>query len=380
MKRNTAVSAKEVKDLKYDTPFFLFAPQKVENAYDEFKKFFPLNTRIFYSMKSNAEPSLLKILGDQNCGFEVSTSYELELLKVLNVHPSRIIIGNSVKSIDEIKKFKEFGINVFAFDSEQELHKLAKYAPGSKVYVRALVDDKADSVFTMSEKFGVPINEVARLSIMAKQLGLIPYGVSFNVGSQARNPKAWANGVKSLLDVISQLKVKGIEFEMINLGGGFPWKYYEEVDTSLNTETIAKYVKSALEELPYPISNVYIEPGRALSANAYALVSTVIANIPRANGKWLHIDSGSYNPLLEAMPFQGAIQYEITPVEQRTELREDYILTGPTCDSLDIVRKQVALPSDMQIGDRVIVQDVGAYSFTLSTPFNGFPLPKTYIL
>ncbi len=361
-----------IAELDYHTPYFLFSRAVLEETLKQYKDKFP-NANIYYALKSNAAPEVLKTLWENGSGFEAASSYELEFLKKIGVTPDKIIYGTSVKPISHIQDFVKYGVDRFAFDSEQELEKLAHHAPSSRVYARILVDD-SNSVFTMSEKFGTSPEHATDLLIKAKKLGLKPYGVSFNVGSQARNANAWAKGVLSLVETIQSLKQKDIQLEMIDLGGGFPQSYLPG-DSIPTISDIAKETHEALQQLPYPMK-VIIEPGRGIVAPCMALVVSVISKIERANGNWLYLDAGAYNALFETMAYQGTTRYRVSTVKDFQQgSNTHFILTGPTGDSIDKISDDEVLPSAIDIGDKLVIHDTAAYSLVLSTPFNGFPPP-----
>lgn len=375
-----AFDLKKLKSLRRQTPFFVFDREILLKNYNTYVNCMPKGTEICYAMKSNSEKCVLEVLNRAGASFEVASRYELLLLKNLGVPANNVIYGTSVKPEDHIKEFVRYGVDRFAFDSEEELIKIARLAPKSRVYVRVLVDDKSNSVFHMSEKFGTSINNSINLLIKAKKLGLIPYGISFNVGSQARNPEAWALGIKDIAKTMTKLLKHGIKIQAINIGGGFPHDYSEN-GSFPKIEKITKHISEALPTLPYKVDFI-AEPGRGLVVDAFVLITSVIGMNKRMDGEWLFIDAGVYNALLEAMTCQGTTRYLIEPFKlKRISLnRAEYVLTGPTGDNIDVIDEKALLPDSIQTGDQLIIHDVGAYTFTLMTPFNGFPKPKIVIL
>lgn len=356
------------------TPSFLFSKKALLRTLDEYKESLPPNTEICYALKANSEPQVLELLSDAGCSFEVASEYELEYLKKVGVIPSKIIYGTSVKPADSIAVFHEYGVDRYAFDSQAELQKIAENAPYARVYLRVLVDDRANSVFTMSEKFGTHLDHAVELLTKAQKLGLRPYGISFNVGSQARNGEAWTNAIQEIVPILKQLQDKGIKLEVLNLGGGFPYDYgvSEEVPS---IKQICASISESIKRLPYDM-NFIAEPGRGLVASCMTMVTSVFAVSHREDGEWVFVDGGAYNALLEAMPYQGLTMYKIRLLRDSSAQLKTYIITGPTGDSLDVIGKHVQLPSDIKVGDRLVVNDVGAYSLVLYTPFNGFPKPQ----
>ncbi len=367
---------KELKKFRNQTPFFVFSKDTLLKNLEEYEVCLPKKTEICYAMKANSEKVVLKTLNEAGVSFEVASKYELALLREIKVDPARIVYGTSVKPESHIKEFVKYGVDRFAFDSEEELLRIGKLAPKSRVYVRTLVNDESDSIFTMSEKFGTNLDNAVSLLVKAREIGLIPYGISFNVGSQARNAQAWANGIRDIARAMKKLLAHGIKIQVINMGGGFPYDYQGD-NVFPNIQNIAKSIEVVNKKLPYPIKYI-AEPGRGIVADAFLLVTSVIGKSKRENGHWLFIDAGVYNALLEATKFQGKTRYKIDMLSdsRASNSQKAYILTGPTGDNIDVVSSKVILPADIKVGDKLLISDVGAYTFPLTTRFNGFPKPR----
>ena len=363
--------------LGYETPFFLFSKKRILGKYEEFKQYFP-GALIQYAMKANSEPEVLKTLADAGSGFEVASRYELEMLKEIGIKPEKLIYGTSVKPISHIREFADYGVNTFAFDSFPELEKIASVVKNAKVYVRAQVND-AGSVFKFSEKFGTEIQNIVSMLKHAKELGLQPYGISFHVGSQASNPMAWANALQSLAQPLAELKKIGIELEVLNIGGGYPCTY-ASTETDLSLKEIAHNTLAQYNKLPYK-PKLMLEPGRGIIASTAIAVASVIARIERSSGTWLFLDAGVYNGLFETMAYQGSTRYKITSLRPSYDAGEMlYEIAGPTGDSPDIITREALLPKDIEVGDKLVIHDVGAYSLVAASKFNGFPKPSVYLV
>jgi ornithine decarboxylase len=368
-----------IRELEHATPFFLISSNRIIANVERFKELFP-GCSIYYAMKANSELDVLRTVAQASCGFEVASVPELQALQQLNVPSEKIIYGSAVKSACDISKFYEYGVCTYAFDSLSELEKIAATAPGSKVFVRIAVND-SDSVFKFSEKFGTAVENAPAMLEKAKELGLQPYGLSFHVGSQARDPNAWAAAIDSVAEAIRGCEKIGIEVQTLNLGGGFPCNY-ECAESAVDLRDIAQRTLERYEKLPCR-PKIIIEPGRAIVANAAVLVTKVIARIERSrlNTTWLFLDAGVYNALFEAMAFQGAIRYRIEPLASWNGTNElPFGLAGPTGDGLDVITRQALLPESIGAGDRLIIRDVGAYSLALSSRFNGFARPAVYFI
>jgi len=364
--------------LPYETPFFVFSKKRITHNIKEFKEFFP-GAKIYYAMKANSDEETLKTALKSGVGFEVASVYELNMLKAIKVPPEKIIYGTSVKPASHIKKFFNYGVNKFAFDSLGELEKIADLAPKSKVYVRIAVSDKG-SVFKFSEKFGTEKENIISFLERAKELGLDPCGISFHVGSQASNVVAWANALDGLVDIMNKLSVIGIKLDFINMGGGFPCNKYLSSENTLELEEIAYHIFLKYKKLPYK-PKIILEPGRGIVSDAAVLVASVIARVERREHTWLFLDAGVYTGAFEAMAYQGSTRYKITAMRQINGVDEMiFALAGPTGDSPDIITREVMLPRDIQVGDKIVIHDIGAYSIPTISRFNGFPKPDIYFI
>lgn len=367
----------EVRLHSYPTPYFFTSKGILEHNYHTFTGMIE-DAEVYYALKANSDPKILTFLDGLGCGFEAASSYEIEQLLEAGVIPEKIIYGTSVKPAAHIKYAVGSGVERFAADSHEELEKIASNAPGSKVIIRAKVNDTG-SVFAFSERFGAPIESIKALVIYARHLGLKTYGISFHVGSQATHVDHWANAINKLAPIIKQLQQEGITISVLDIGGGFPVVYNNHKDLP-HLNDIASDVKKALKKLPYQ-PKVIMEPGRGIVASSTVMVSEVISRTIRNGKVWLVMDGGIYNGLYEAMIHQGTTQYDV-----RTMVVTDgdvdmlsYGLTGPTGDSLDVITRDIKLPSFISEGDRLIFENAGAYTITMASPFNGFPKPELYI-
>lgn len=367
----------QARALTHLTPFFFTSKSILKHNFETFTRLFD-NEEVFYALKANADPKILSFLKDLGSGFEAASKFEIDALLDVGVDPKKIIYGTSVKPVSHIEHAHKLGINRFAADSSEEIEKLAKYAPGSKVLIRVIVND-SDSVFAFSERFGAPINTVHGLVVLAKKLELKTYGLSFHVGSQATHAEHWANALLTLKPTFVELDEEGIRFEVIDIGGGFPVVYNNHKKIPKLDEIVPR-IKNVLHTFPYA-PKIIIEPGRGIIASATVMVSEIISRTIRNGKVWLVLDGGVYNGLYEAMIHQGTTQYDVHTVavpEADPELMP-CVLAGPTGDSLDIITRDITLPSFVTVGDRLIFENAGAYTVTMASPFNGFPKPELYL-
>jgi ornithine decarboxylase len=207
------------------TPFLALDMGIIEKNYDDLVRNFSY-ARIFYAVKANPSDSVLKLLMRKGSNFDIATVFELDQLLALGVHPEKISYGNTIKKEDDIRYAYEKGIRLFVTDSESDMMKISRQAPGSKVFFRLLIScEGAD--WPLSKKFGAHPDVVYDLALKAKNLGLVPYGLSFHVGSQQRDVGQWDNAISMCKYLFTSLKEKGVELKMINLGGGLPSNYMQ---------------------------------------------------------------------------------------------------------------------------------------------------------
>ena len=204
-----------------DTPVLVVDTETVRKHYQELVDAFT-SAKIYYAVKANPAPEILTLLRDMGSCFDIASVYELDRVLGLDVPPERVSFGNTIKKSRDIRYFYERGVRMFATDSEADLRNIAKAAPGSQVYVRILTEGTETADWPLSRKFGCQSDMAMDLVIMARDLGLDPYGISFHVGSQQRDIGAWDAAIGKVKLIFERLKEEDdIQLRMINLGGGF---------------------------------------------------------------------------------------------------------------------------------------------------------------
>jgi ornithine decarboxylase len=351
------------------TPALFIDKKAIKEKYQEFCSQFG-GAKIYYALKANPHPGIVELLQELGCSFEISSQGELELLLQLGVSPQKIISSNPVKDQVFINSAYASGINLFAFDSYGEIEKLSRFAPGSKVYVRLAVSNEG-SEWPLSRKFGVETEEAAELLGQARKEGLEPYGIAFHVGSQCTRATTWAKAIEKSQAVWESAAKKGIELYLLNIGGGFPIKYTKPVPS---IREIARVVGDSLAEAFPKDIELVIAPGRALVGEAGTLVAAVIAKAARATEKWLYLDVGVFNGLMESV---GGIKYPMAA--KKGSKTSQWVLAGPSCDSFDVISTEAELP-ELEIGDRVYIMSAGAYTTAYASQFDGFHIPKIHFI
>jgi ornithine decarboxylase len=216
--------------------------------------------------------------------------------------------------------------------------------------------------------------------LLAADLGLEPYGISFHVGSQQREISAWDAAIAKVYDLFDWMEGEKIHLKAMNMGGGFPADYLVKSNPlSVYAEEINRYIGSYFGN---SAPEIYLEPGRGLVGEAGVLISEVVSISKKSKTdlkRWVYTDVGIFNGLMETI--DESIKYPVY-TEKKGETG-DVILAGPTCDSLDIIYEhfKYQLPLSLEIGDRIYWLSTGAYTASYSSiEFNGFPPLKTYYL
>ncbi|GAA3705906.1 hypothetical protein GCM10022204_24390 [Microlunatus aurantiacus] len=323
---------------------------------------------VHFAMKCQPDRPLLRHLDALGCRFEVASLPELATLIELGVGPADVIFSNPVKPWWHVRGAYAAGVRRFAADSDTELTKLARYAPGAAVMIRLAVTPAASDV-PSEGKFGVDADEAGRLLLAARDAGLRPWGLTFHVGSQMTDPEAWTAPISQTAMIMERLVHQGVRLTGLDIGGGFPADYGSPVPP---IEDYGVVISSALARLPYDVE-VLAEPGRGLVADAGRLHTTVIGLAERRGRRWVHLDVGAFNGGMEALETDRRLVLPMT--DERVGPTVLSVVTGPSCDSQDTLRDDALLSADLQVGDRVTLHTAGAYTTAYASEFNGFQVP-----
>lgn len=376
----TAKIVRFFEEQRPQTPCLVVDLDVIEENYNALTEALP-DARIFYAVKANPAPEILGLLTRLGSAFDTASVPEIEMVLAAGCTPDRISYGNTIKKEADIRRAYELGVRLFAFDSDAELEKIARAAPGARVFCRILTSGEG-AEWPLSRKFGCDIDMARALLLKARDLPVEPWGVSFHVGSQQKDLRQWDVAIAQVAMLFRELESHGVDLGMINLGGGFPTRYRSDVpEVTAYGEAIFHSLRTHFgNHLPETI----VEPGRGMVGNAGVIESEVVlisrksANDPK---RWVYLDIGKFGGLAETM--DEAIQYPIqTAADEDPEL-EPVILAGPTCDSADVLyeKSEYRMPLSLRVGDRVRIHATGAYTTTYSAvAFNGFSPLQAYCI
>ena len=362
-----------------ETPCLVVDLDVIAETYDLLCRYLSIAS-IYYAVKANPAPEIVAMLARKGSNFDVASPAEIALCLGNGASADRLSFGNTIKKERDIAFAYGEGVRLFAFDSEAELDKLARCAPGARVFCRILVScEGAD--WPLSRKFGCTPQLAVRLLGKARQLGLDPYGVSFHVGSQQTDLGQWDRAIGAVAQMFTLLAETDIQLRMVNIGGGFPAHYRGEI---ASLEQYAQAVTDALtRHFGNHLPEIIVEPGRSLVGDAGLIQSEVVLISDKGDGgdkRWVYLDVGKFNGLAETM--DESIRYRIE-APGRSGPPGPVIIAGPTCDSADILyeRTEYRLPLDLEVGDKVEILSTGAYTASYaSVGFNGFPPLRTYCI
>lgn len=355
----------------FDKPTLVISREKVGRQYDALKAGLG-DAHIHYAVKANPAPELIRMLVRRGSGFDAASRQEIELCLGQGAHAMDISFGNTIKRASDIAFAFSAGVTLFAADSEAELEKIAKHAPGARVYLRLIVENsRAD--WPLSRKFGCAPSLLPALLDYAAALGLQPYGLSFHVGSQTREAAFWDPVLDQVAPLWHASRTAGHDLQLLNIGGGFPAFYGQTVQAP---RAYAASVMAAVKDRFGDVPQVMAEPGRGMVAEAGHIVAEVML-VSRKSAddlhRWVYLDIGRFSGLAET---EGeAIRYQVLTRHDGGETGP-CVLAGPSCDSADILyeRCPVQLPLALRDGDRVVIRNAGAYTSSYSSVgFNGFP-------
>ncbi|KAI0463864.1 hypothetical protein LJB42_002872 [Komagataella kurtzmanii] len=340
----------------------------------------------YYAVKCNNDPKLLEVLATLGTGFDCASTGEINTILNLGVSPDRIAYANPCKSISSVRNAKKVNVNLTTFDNSDELYKIAKYHPESRLLLRISTDDESAQC-RLSTKFGASMSESFDLLRLAKKLQLNVAGVAFHVGSGASDFSAITQATKDSSILFEEGTRLGFKMNILDVGGGFVLQTFDESSRYLR-EACEQYFPEKL----FPELKIIAEPGRYFAASAFTLACNVIARrmttqssdstTPTAHAM-LYVNDGLYNnlncvlydhqlPKGKALTINGRFVYDLQFSLPESEMKIPVSIWGPTCDGLDCISEMTYVSSLMEVGDWIFFDEIGAYTSAAATAFNGF--------
>jgi ornithine decarboxylase len=360
---------------KHGTPLVVVDHKVLRENYQLFRKHLP-RVQVYYAVKANSDAAIVRTFYDAGASFDVASVAEFltvhELIKDLPAKErqdfiwDRIIYANPIKAVETLEELDPYKPLV-TYDNYEEVIKIARYAPHSGLVLRLRVPNTG-SMVELSSKFGALPGEAVDLMAFAQNNKLDVEGLSFHVGSQCTNSGNYSQALHLAANIFAEAKTRGFALKLLDIGGGFPAHYDEAIPPF---KRLAKMITAELNRLfPEPIE-ILAEPGRFLVATAATAVAQIIGKAFREGKLCYYINDGIYQT------YSGQIfdhcQYRLRSFKKGpTQICSVF---GPTCDALDTLTLAAQLP-DLDMGDLLYSENIGAYAAASSTSFNGFPPAK----
>lgn len=360
---------------KHGTPLVVVDHKVLRENYAQFRKHLP-RVQVYYAVKANSDPAIVKTFYEVGGSFDVASMAEFltvhENIKELPAQErqafiwDRIIYANPIKAIETLEQLDQYRPLV-TYDNHEEVIKIARHAPRSGLALRLRVPNTG-SMVELSSKFGALPGEAVDLITFAHNNKLEVEGLSFHVGSQCTNVQNYVQALHLSAGIFAEAQSRGFPLKLLDIGGGFPAHYDDTVPAF---KSLAKVINTEINRLfPEPLE-ILAEPGRFLVASAATAVAKIIGKAVRSGKLCYYLDDGVYHT------FSGVIfdhcQYHFKSFKKGpTQICSVF---GPTCDALDTISLAEQLP-DLELGDLLYAENIGAYSNASSTWFNGFPPAK----
>jgi ornithine decarboxylase len=360
-----------------DRPVFLINLDDLSQKMNQWTSLLP-RVIPYYAVKSNPDMEILRELAKLGANFDCASAGEIKMVRSLGVSPDRIVFANPMKPPSHLAFAKDHDVNFTVFDSKEEALKISEIHPTSRLLIRIHVDDSF-SICPLNGKFGAHIKDVEPLLSFAQQLGLNVVGVSFHVGSGCLSSQSYEKALTLAKSVFNTAEHLGLNFDVLDIGGGFPGTWGQEI---LSFPTIASIITPLLDRLFPPHITVIAEPGRYFCCSCATLITRVIGKreeiLDGTSSFKYYLNDGLYGSL-------NCILYDhVTPVP--CPLKDvsncqffKTTIYGPTCDSLDRIVTDYQFPQ-MSVGDLIYFPNAGAYTKAAGSEFNGFLRPKVHYL
>jgi len=338
--------------------------------------------KVLYAAKANGNLAILRVLAQEGAGADVFSSGELQLALSAGMAPGDLLFNGSSKSAKDLSLAVKSGVSV-SVDSLDELYQLNEISRRSgKVTPIAFRVNPAIDVPThkkiatglATSKFGIPHNKIRDAYQEALDCrGVKPVGIHCHIGSQILAIEPFAEAARVMAEIVREIVRMGIDLEFVDLGGGLgiPYHHYED-ERAPTPDEYASAIVPPLKEISSEMDispALWVEPGRFLVADSTILLVRV-NSVKRAHKNFVNVDAG-FNLLVRPAMYDS---YHEVVVTGRADMppAETYTVTGPICESGDILASDRSLPL-IVAGDLLAILDTGAYGFCMSSQYNCRP-------
>lgn len=360
-----------VAQLQPGYPVYCLRPEELKRRARLFLDNFP--GRVLYAVKCNPNLTVLKALYEAGIRhFDTASLAEIALIRE-NFPDADCYFMHPVKSRSAIMSAsKVYRVDHYVIDHEAELKKLVEVTGGGdgQVVLVRIKTPQFDAMYKLADKFGATPEEAVPLLRQVVKEGF-QTGIAFHVGSQCRSPEAYREAIRIVGEVAEKA---GVNIHYVDVGGGFPIPYVEDIPDDLTVYFDA--IRDAIKSIKLRGDTVLMcEPGRSMVGTGASLV----VQVHLRKGDMLYINDGVYHSLNETMTSTIKLPMRVIRPNQRVSKNiAEFTVFGPTCDSTDMIGYRVALPDDVREGDWIEIGQAGAYTNSMTTAFNGFH-PETFV-
>lgn len=358
--------------------FYTLSRSRLTTQHALWKKQLP-HVKPYYAVKCNPDPLLLKWLYQENVSFDCASARELKMVaEQFGEKPTgdRLLLANPCKTINDIEFAQSLKVPWVTADSVEELVKMDKVGWRPNIILRIAVDDTGSSC-PFGAKFGLAPEQVKEVALATKTFRMPLAGLSFHVGSGNHESDAFGDAIRLSRSIWGGLpdSVRPFDLPVLDIGGG--WSHIP----SLFMKQSASARKALAEFCPESPTTIIAEPGRFFAAPTHTLYVRVMGKKPRKGGGWRYtIDESIYGqfgciPFDHAKPAIGRLRESANDSARPTTPASIF---GRTCDSLDWIANSPNM-EELEVGDWLIIPEMGAYTTATATEFNGFPKPPVFL-
>lgn len=374
------VSANKISK-KFGTPTYVYSYKKICENISRFKKHFnKVDPLICFSVKSNANLNILKIIKNQNVGADVVSKGEMIGALKAGINPKKIVFSGVGKTSDEIDYAIKKNILLINAESEDEVSNIEKIARKNKkkigIGIRLNPDIDAKTISKIStgkkeNKFGVDIKSVNKIIKRFKNSRFLNFScLSVHIGSQITSHKPY----KIMLNIIQEcINVCKHNFKFIDLGGGMGIQY-NKGDNKLNYKKYNDLIEKFLIKNKVKI---IFEPGRSIIASTGVLLSKVVYLKKTSRKNFVILDAAMNDFMRPAL--YGASHRLIPSKVIKKKIKKKHEFVGPVCETTDKFLEVLSFQKIIN-DDLMIICDVGAYGIVLSSNYNLRPIPPEILI
>ena len=375
---------------EFGTPLYIYSAGTILDHYRRLDSALAsLDHLICYAVKANSNRAILKLLADAGAGCDIVSAGELFRVRAAGGLPDRCTFAGVGKSREEIEYALEQGVYSLNVESEAELDYINQIAGAKNLRAPIALRLNPDvdphtheyiSTGSHENKFGIALEHAAAVYERAATMSNIRIvGVQMHIGSQITETEPFAEAIRKVSPLVSELKAK-YRIEFFSIGGGLGIVYESSLasgsgdwwQASKTALSIQQYVNAILPELRELKLKILLEPGRLLAGNAGVLLTRVRYLKQSGQKKFVIVDAGM-NDLIRPALYHS--YHEIVPVDEpRSSAREKIDVVGPVCESADFFALDREMP-ELQEGDLLAIMSAGAYGFVMASNYNSRPLP-----